>query len=80
MLAFDEYVGPGYGQPTDAMIEAIHLVAETEGLLLDPVYSGKGMAGLVALCRNGHFKASDTVVFIHTGGEASLFAYQKQFT
>jgi L-cysteate sulfo-lyase len=76
VVAFDEFVGPGYGQATKEMVDAITLTARTEGILLDPVYSGKGMAGLIALCRRGHFKASDTVVFIHTGGSAALFAYQ----
>ena len=73
------YVGPGYGQPTPEMVEAIQLVARTEGLLLDPVYSGKGMAGLIGLIRGGRFGDEENVVFVHTGGATALFAYQGLF-
>ena len=55
------------------------LVAKMEGILLDPVYSGKGFAGLIGLIRSGFFNAGDTVVFLHTGGAAALFAYEDQF-
>ena len=61
------------------MVEAIRLVARTEGILLDPVYSGKGMAGLIGLIRAGRFAAQDNVVFVHTGGAAALFAYEELF-
>lgn len=71
-----DYVGPGYGQPTESMIEAVRLAARHEGLLLDPVYSGKGMAGLIGLIRDGAFSADQNVVFLHTGGSAALFAYE----
>jgi L-cysteate sulfo-lyase len=74
-----DYVGPGYGIPTAATIEAIRLAAEHEGLLLDPVYSGKAMAGLIDLCRSGVFTRSQNVVFLHTGGAAALFAYEADF-
>jgi len=77
--ADDAYVGPGYGQPTAEMLEAIQLTARSEGILLDPVYSGKGMAGLIGMVRNGNFSAHDNVVFVHTGGSAALFAYQDLF-
>ncbi len=77
--ADDAYVGPGYGQPTAEMVEAIQMMARFEGILLDPVYSGKGMAGLIGMVRNGHFSADDNVVFLHTGGSAALFAYQDLF-
>lgn len=70
-----DYVGPGYGLPTPGMLEAVELLARTEGLLLDPVYSGKGMAGLIDLIRKGHFKKTDNVVFLHTGGSVALFGY-----
>lgn len=70
-----DYVGAGYGLPTPAMVEAVELLARTEGLLLDPVYSGKGMAGLIDLIRKGHFKETDNVVFLHTGGSVALFGY-----
>jgi L-cysteate sulfo-lyase len=79
VIAHDGYVGAGYGHPTDAMVAAVRTVAELEGLLLDPVYSGKGMAGLLDLATRGTFASSDTVVFLHTGGQASLFAYQWAF-
>ncbi|MGB8314742.1 MAG: pyridoxal-phosphate dependent enzyme, partial [Aestuariivirga sp.] len=61
------------------MVEAINLMARSEAILLDPVYSGKGMAGLIDLCRKGHFKKSDTVVFLHTGGSVALFGYNGVF-
>lgn len=70
-----DYVGSGYGLPTDSMIEAVSLLARLEGILLDPVYSGKGMAGLIDLIRKGNFKRGQNVVFIHTGGSAALFGY-----
>lgn len=78
--AHDDYVGPGYGQPTDEMVDAISLVAGEEGIFLDPVYSGKGMAGLIGLIRQGAFKRGETVVFLHTGGAAALFAYPHLFS
>ncbi len=79
VIADDHYVGPGYGQPTPEMVEAIELTARTEGILLDPVYSGKGMAGLMGLIRQGGFSKSDNVVFLHTGGSVALYAYQDLF-
>ena len=80
VVANGDYVGPGYGLPTDGMIEAIELLAREEGILLDPVYSGKGMAGLIDLIRKGDFRKDENVVFLHTGGSAGLFAYRKTFT
>jgi L-cysteate sulfo-lyase len=79
VVANTDYVGPGYGKPTDAMIEAINLLARTEGILLDPVYSGKGMAGLIDLVRKGYFKATENIVFLHTGGSVGLFGYNDLF-
>jgi len=79
IVANSDYVGKGYGFPTEAGIEAIKMFAELEGILLDPVYSSKGAAGLIDLIRKGSFKKSDRVVFIHTGGSASLFGYTKHF-
>jgi D-cysteine desulfhydrase family pyridoxal phosphate-dependent enzyme len=70
---FYDYVGKGYGIPTDKGIEAIRLAARTEALLLDPVYTGKAMAGLVDLIRGGYFTKKDTVIFIHTGGTPGIF-------
>jgi L-cysteate sulfo-lyase len=74
-----DHVGPGYGIPTAGTIEAIRLAARHEGLLLDPVYTGKAMAGLIELCRKGHFSSDQNVVFLHTGGAAALFAYARDF-
>ncbi len=73
------YVGPGYGLPTDGMIEAVKLLAQTEGLLFDPVYSGKGLDGLIDQIRKGYFDGMDNVVFLHTGGSAALFGYPDTF-
>ncbi len=73
------HVGDGYGLPTSAMVSAVELVARTEGILLDPVYSGKGMAGLIAQILNGEIDADETVVFLHTGGMPGLFAYSEMF-
>ena len=79
VIVDDGYVGAGYGVPADSTLEAIMLVAKTEGILLDPVYSGKGFAGLIGLTRSGFFKVGDNVVFLHTGGAAALFAYESTF-
>ena len=76
MLVFDNYVGDGYGVPTEGMKEAVKLMATKEGILLDPVYSGKGFAGLIGLIRNKKFTKDDNVLFIHTGGAVSLSAYE----
>jgi L-cysteate sulfo-lyase len=80
VVANADYVGDGYGVPTPAMVEAVALTARCEGILLDPVYSGKGMAGLIDLVRKGFFRREDNVVFLHTGGAMALFAYPKLFT
>lgn len=79
VVANCDYVGEGYGLPAADTIEAIQLLAKLEGILLDPVYSGKGMAGLIDLCRKGFFKRGQNIVFIHTGGSAALFAYTGSF-
>jgi D-cysteine desulfhydrase len=76
VTCFDEYVGPGYSLPTPEMAEAVRLVARTEGILLDPVYTGKAMAGLIDLIRKGFFNKDDTVLFVHTGGSPALYVYQ----
>ena len=78
ILVDDGYVGEGYGIPAQSTLEAIHLTARQEGILLDPVYSAKGMAGLIGLVRSGFFKPTDNVLFLHTGGATALFAYQEQ--
>lgn len=66
--------GPGYARPFAAAQTAVELAARSEGLLLDPVYSGKALAGLIDLIRAGRFSADQHVVFLHTGGWPSLFA------
>jgi L-cysteate sulfo-lyase len=76
----DRWVGGGYGVPTKEMIDAVRLVASLEGILLDPVYSGKGFAGLLGNIAEGRFAASDNVVFLHTGGAVGLFGYRSAFT
>jgi L-cysteate sulfo-lyase len=83
-IAFDEasvevvagHAGPAYGVPHQATIEAIRLAGQLEALPLDPVYSGKGLAGLIALVRQGRWRADEDVIFVHTGGAPALFAYQ----
>jgi len=79
VLVYDEYIGPGYGEPTEGMIEATKLLAKKEAILLDPVYSGKGFAGLIGLIRNKKFTKNDNILFIHTGGAVSLSAYEWAF-
>jgi D-cysteine desulfhydrase family pyridoxal phosphate-dependent enzyme len=74
----DDYIGDGYGIPSKACTDAIKLVARTEGIFLDPVYTGKAMAELMDLIHKGRFASSDTVIFIHTGGVPALFAYSKE--
>jgi len=75
IVNYDSYVGEKYGVPTPEGIEAVKLMAEVEGILLDPVYTGKAMAGLIDHIRRGLVKRSETVVFLHTGGTPALFAY-----
>jgi D-cysteine desulfhydrase len=71
----DGYVGEGYSLPTPAMREAVQTLARLEGILLDPVYTGKAMAGLLDLVRQGRFRQGENVLFLHTGGAPALFAY-----
>ena len=77
-VAYDGYLGAGYAIMGDPEKEAISLVARTEGILLDPVYTGRAMAGLIDLIRKGEFGKDETIVFWHTGGSAALFAYADQ--
>jgi len=77
VVANCDYIGDGYGVPTESMNEAVLMLARYEGLLFDPVYSGKGLAGMIDLIRSGSL-ASGNVVFLHTGGSAALFAYADQ--
>ena len=75
IVADCNYIGAGYGVPTDAMNEAVLMLARYEGLLFDPVYSGKALAGLIDYIRDGRFSKGQSIVFLHTGGSAGLFAY-----
>ena len=79
VVANTDYVGEGYGIPRADTIEVIEMFAQLEGILLDPVYSGKGAAGLIDSCRKGHFKKGERIVFLHTGGAAGLFGYTSAF-
>ncbi len=78
VVANCDYVGEGYGIPTKAMNDAIMLAARLEGLLFDPVYSGKGLAGMLDLVGKGYFDGAQNIVFVHTGGVAGLFGYADQ--
>lgn len=79
VVANCNYVGEGYGIPSPAGIEAIKMLAELEGILFDPVYSAKGMSGMIDLIRQGQFKKGERIIFLHTGGSAALFGYQNYF-
>lgn len=74
----DTFLGERYGIPTEAGIEAIHLVAQTEGILLDPVYTSKAMAALLAHIRDGRLPPADPILFMHTGGAPALFGYVQE--
>ncbi len=76
LTIFDDYVGGGYSIPTEEMAEAVRTFARLEGILLDPVYTGKAAAGLLDLIRKGRFKEGEKVLFLHTGGSPGLYAYQ----
>ncbi len=78
VLVNDEYAKPGYGVLTEREREAVRLFAKHEGLLLDPVYTGRAAAGMIDLIRNGFFKPEETVLFWHTGGTTTLFAEKYQ--
>jgi D-cysteine desulfhydrase len=72
-----DYWRPKYSVPNKKMVEAVNMMAKTEGILLDPVYTGKAMAGLIGLSRNGHLKKGENILFVHTGGSPGLYAYIK---
>jgi len=73
----DAYIGDGYSLPTEAMVNAVSLLAKTEGIILDPSYTGKAFAGMLDLIKEGYFSKDDRLLFIHTGGSPALFAYTK---
>jgi D-cysteine desulfhydrase family pyridoxal phosphate-dependent enzyme len=78
VVVFDDYIKEGYGVLNNEVTEAIKLVAETEGIFLDPVYTGKAMVMLIDLIKKGYFKEGDNVVFFHTGGLPALFLYRNE--
>jgi D-cysteine desulfhydrase len=78
VVCFDDYVGPGYSLPTPEMAEAVRMLARLEGVLIDPVYTGKAMAGLIDLVRKGTFNKNDNLLFVHTGGSPALYVYMKE--
>lgn len=78
-VGLGDYFGTGYALPTSEMVEAVRLFAQTEGILLDPVYTGKTAAGLIDLIRRGRFSADENVVFIHSGGVPGLYARGQAF-
>jgi D-cysteine desulfhydrase family pyridoxal phosphate-dependent enzyme len=78
IIVFDEFVGGGYGVLTDGTVDAISHMARREGILLDPVYTGKAMSGLIALVERGYFEEDDVVVFLHSGGTPGLFHYGQE--
>jgi len=77
VVCFGDYYLPGYSQPNPGMVEAVTMVARSEGILLDPVYTGKAMAGLIDLVRKGYFRKNENILFVHTGGSPALYVYQK---
>lgn len=79
VVADTDYVGAGYGVPTPGCLEAIEMFARLEGILLDPVYSAKGAAGLIDYVRKRRFSSSEIILFVHTGGAAALFGYTRAF-
>lgn len=78
IVLWDDYFAPGYGRPNDAGLAAIKLLAQLEGVVLDPVYTGKAMAGLIDGVAQQRFKDEGPILFIHTGGAPALFAYHPE--
>jgi D-cysteine desulfhydrase len=78
VVCFDEYVGPGYSLATSQMAEAVRMMAQLEGILMDPIYTGKALAGLMDLIRQGHFAKEENVLFVHTGGSPALYVYMNE--
>ncbi len=79
VVCFGDYVGQGYSIPTGGMVEAVKLLASKEAILMDPVYTGKAMDGMIDLCRKGYFTKDETILFVHTGGAPALYAYLDSF-
>jgi D-cysteine desulfhydrase len=79
IVVFDDYVGPGYAISTQEMIDATTRLARTEGILVDPVYTGKAFAGYCDRLQKGDFDNCDAVIFLQTGGSPAVFAYQDEY-
>ena len=79
VVVYGDYVGEGYSLPTKGMVNAVKQLAQTEALLLDPVYTGKTMHGLIDLASKGMFKKGENVLFLHTGGSTAIYAYKHYF-
>jgi len=77
VVAIDGYWQPKYSLPNPMMVEAVQMLARLEAILLDPVYTGKAMAGLIGLSRQGFFRREEHILFLHTGGAPSLSAYEQ---
>ena len=75
ILVHDDYLGDGYGRPTEAGIAAIRTVAENEGVILDPVYTGKAMSAMLDMVKNNKLRGARDVVFLHTGGAPAIHPY-----
>jgi 1-aminocyclopropane-1-carboxylate deaminase/D-cysteine desulfhydrase-like pyridoxal-dependent ACC family enzyme len=75
IVNFDNFVGPGYGIPSEAAVDAVRIFARTEGIILDPIYTGKAAAGMIAHIREGRFGPGDVLVFVHTGGTPANFTW-----
>lgn len=80
VITMDDVLAPGYGQLNSMTLEALRLTASKEGLILDPVYTGKVMAGMIHRIREGGYAGDENVLFIHTGGHPALFAYEPEIT
>ena len=78
ITALGDWVGPGYSLPSPEMVEAVRMLAQVEGILLDPVYTGRAMAGLIDMIRKREFPSADTVLFWHTGGTPAVFEYARE--
>ncbi len=78
MIVDGDFIGPGYGIPTPECMNAMALLARTEGILLDPSYTGKALAGLIDHVRAGRYSSDQSILFIHTGGTPALFAYRDE--
>ncbi|MDR1309124.1 MAG: D-cysteine desulfhydrase [Deltaproteobacteria bacterium] len=79
VVCLERFLGPGYSIPDQGTLEAIRLLARTEAILADPVYTGKSLAGLVGLAREGFFEKNEPVLFLHTGGAPAIFGYAGLF-